>query len=1261
MALGTKFRIEGTSDIFGKVTVNIKLDGYTGSVIDLDGVGRNWVELKIGDNSNDISNPILPGKLTVQFYVMTDFATTELGRSESFTYYVEALDGLGDLIWAGWVIPDEYREAYHNTPYVATLIASDGLEELKTELYEIESGKDTLLIHLINALDKTLLSLPIFESINIYSNGMSPGQDNSPLDQCSVVYDSFLKIKENPNCYDVISSLLTPFFARIYQYRGWRVENILEKRGSYFVREFNSSGVFQDDQLFDPLVTLDTTYDDYKAFIQKSGNLVFNPALRNAEVYFNTVEPTGQTASGGFQKEADWVSTSELVNWSTVGSLTVEKVEVNANGNKFGARIPGRVTTLDKSTNYIKSNSFTIDSANFQTIKVKFDYWADWPNVVIFGSSPVLFFGAVFTEASTGITYSWYNTWWSGTDIKLNYITPNKRQVWRTYSIDIDRVPGDGVLEFRFYKLYKSGSEGSTALRLTGWNVNLIVEQPQNDRLLLEGGTTTVKTTVRGPSFQHYISDGLILDSAGVIDANGTLTNSWNRRGKTDNLNIRRLFILQWLSFNSITQEVLTGNTFQRGEAITPMSVIKDKDLVSSVRYVMQSFRVSLGSGFGTSNYRQINLNDATVTFFQEFLNEPRGIDYFPARPTVPGAPTIAPPDQFSGGEFPTGLNGDVRNGFDQTEITPGSILNKDLLDITGLNADDIVFNAVKTDFSQDNVTNLRLIDVAEVLADDSLVPYDGATKDVDLGEQGITTEWVKLNTTPVIPTDQGSLYWDEDDNVLAVVLNGAIQKVGEVTFYNVKNQTGSTIAKGTGVGFAGVVGASGRILVAPFLADGSQPSIYYVGITAEEILDGEDGKVYNFGPIRGLNTSAFSEGDVLYASSTVAGGFTTTPPTAPNNVIVVAAVLTDSATVGALLVRVTVGDLGGGTDTNKVSYNAADSKNATERRQARTNIGSTSSIPEIVTTTGAINNLSITSNAVVFTGASVVLSGIVAGLDGEEITILNTNAASLSILNQSALSTANNRIIGAVLVPQFSVVRLKYRTTTNRWTLENVGINDGRYIRKDQNDITTNNIRFIAKSGINDYPITVFQNDNTTEIFNVRSQGNVLVAGVGNAVQNNGVLNVNQLSSGTGDGRPIIICRRDTGGNAWLLRNDGRVIQYSKSGASDESTRRDELPFNYPETVTTSGTINDLALANEGVKLLILTLADDLTGVVPVTTNTGRLLRIEGRNAGGVIIRHDSASSTAANRFSIGSDLTIANGEIYTFIYTNARWRRVL
>jgi hypothetical protein len=561
----------------------------------------------------------------------------------------------------------------------------------------------------------------------------------------------------------------------------------------------------------------------------------------------------------------------------------------------------------------------------------------------------------------------------------------------------------------------------------------------------------------------------------------------------------------------------------------------------------------------------------------------------------------------------------------------------------------------------------------ATVLDLDDYVPYLGATQDVDLGGQGITTEWVKLNTTPVIPTDQGSMYWDEDDNVLAVVLNGAIQKVGEVTFYNVKNQTGSTIAKGTGVGFAGVVGASARIKVAPYLADGSQPSIYYVGITAEDILDGEDGKVYNFGPIRGLNTSAFSEGDVLYASSTVAGGFTTTPPTAPNNVIVVAAVLTDSATVGALLVRITVADLGGGgRDDDAVHYDAADSKNATEKRQARTNIGSVNSIPQVINLTAdtIYDPVTKTSNLIVFTGSfKATLRGVDNGIDGEGLNILNLTNQPIDVVDNNGV--VGNRFFiggsGKQIQPSFYMNFTYYNITGA------VGWRTNEQ-RKFFGITTFTNIsgsNILRIDNLNSGHIG-FQNQlNGVDTFTINGQGTVIGNSImtingrctlGNGAPGNGGVEVRNNNSGLSPFQvksvngsllaEFINSSTDTAGHLRLL---------NRSGQFNDSVRRDELPFNYPETVTTSGTINDLSLSNEGVKLLILTLADDLTGVVPVTTNTGRLLRIEGRNATGVIIRHDSASSTAANRFSIGSDLTIANGEIYTFIYTNARWRRVL
>jgi hypothetical protein len=190
-----------------------------------------------------------------------------------------------------------------------------------------------------------------------------------------------------------------------------------------------------------------------------------------------------------------------------------------------------------------------------------------------------------------------------------------------------------------------------------------------------------------------------------------------------------------------------------------------------------------------------------------------------------------------------------------------------------------------------------------------NFVPYSGATDNVELGEFGIEAGFVQLDTTPTnTPTTQGSIYWDEDDETIAVILNGTIMKIGEDQFYPVKNQTGSTIAKGTAVRFAGTVGASGRLLIAPFIADNSVPSSRFMGVTSEAILNGADGKVMWFGRIRGINTNAFNEGDILYASTTTAGGFQTTIPVAPNNIVQVAAVVTKSINNGTIFVRPTLG-----------------------------------------------------------------------------------------------------------------------------------------------------------------------------------------------------------------------------------------------------------------------------------------------------------------------------------------------------------------
>lgn len=170
-------------------------------------------------------------------------------------------------------------------------------------------------------------------------------------------------------------------------------------------------------------------------------------------------------------------------------------------------------------------------------------------------------------------------------------------------------------------------------------------------------------------------------------------------------------------------------------------------------------------------------------------------------------------------------------------------------------------------------------------------------------------------------PTE-GSLSWNAEDGTLDIGMEyGVIQQVGQEVYARVENMTGSTMANGTVVGFSGV-GANNVLSVSKYLADGSTPTLYILGVLTHELPDsGEVGYCTTFGHVRGINTSAFSVGDILYASPTTAGAFTNVKPTAPDNVVPVAAVLKVGTTDGEIFVRPSI---------EQQYYNGQFTKNAT-------------------------------------------------------------------------------------------------------------------------------------------------------------------------------------------------------------------------------------------------------------------------------------------------------------------------------------------
>lgn len=175
---------------------------------------------------------------------------------------------------------------------------------------------------------------------------------------------------------------------------------------------------------------------------------------------------------------------------------------------------------------------------------------------------------------------------------------------------------------------------------------------------------------------------------------------------------------------------------------------------------------------------------------------------------------------------------------------------------------------------------------------------------------EGTLFDEIAFNINNVSDVETGQLSWNITDATLDLGMEYDVtQQIGQEQYARVKNSTGITIPNGTVVGFAGA--SPNALEVAPYLADGSQPSLYAIGVMTHDLPDsGEKGYCTTFGFVRDLDTSAFTAGDVLYASPSVAGGLTKIKPTAPDNVIPVAACVVSDATVGVIFVRPTIAQM---------------------------------------------------------------------------------------------------------------------------------------------------------------------------------------------------------------------------------------------------------------------------------------------------------------------------------------------------------------
>jgi hypothetical protein len=162
--------------------------------------------------------------------------------------------------------------------------------------------------------------------------------------------------------------------------------------------------------------------------------------------------------------------------------------------------------------------------------------------------------------------------------------------------------------------------------------------------------------------------------------------------------------------------------------------------------------------------------------------------------------------------------------------------------------------------------------------------------------------DYLDFDTTYSAALQAGQLGWNGNDTLgLGMIGGNVVQHIGEDTFFYVK--ASATITKGQLCMFTGAVGSSGVLTAAPATAIPFAEAI--IGVAAENIANNAFGLIQNTGTLKGVDTSAFLDGDVLYYNSAVTGGFTKTFPASGPIVIAAAVASAGSGGSGVLTVRI--------------------------------------------------------------------------------------------------------------------------------------------------------------------------------------------------------------------------------------------------------------------------------------------------------------------------------------------------------------------
>lgn len=289
---------------------------------------------------------------------------------------------------------------------------------------------------------------------------------------------------------------------------------------------------------------------------------------------------------------------------------------------------------------------------------------------------------------------------------------------------------------------------------------------------------------------------------------------------------------------------------------------------------------------------------------------------------------------------------------------------------------------------------NIQQYEIAINTADKKIYTRDGTDNILVIGAGNVSgladVALSSLADTQILSYSAATSKWINIDNYAT--------QVKEI----VKNSTGATLTKGTVVYVSGATGAN--ILVAKAQANAEITSSRTFGILEADIANGASGYCIRIGKLSGLDTSAYTEGDPIYLSPTVAGAFVVgfaNKPSAPNHLVYLGVVTRSQSVNGEIQVSISNGweldeihdvQIGTKASGNTLIYDATSStwKNANLTAGTDINItngagsitiADTSTLASVTgrgaTTSSAISITNSTASSSTSTGALTITGGV--------------------------------------------------------------------------------------------------------------------------------------------------------------------------------------------------------------------------------------------------------------------------------------------